>query len=142
MHAVVLQLLTVSSTFACQQLFGDILSDLTSVIPGSLGLLGSAEINGPPTPSSDGRLPIGLYQPVSGSAPDIAGKGIANPVGMFESFSLMCRWSLGLPQVADAIDNAIKRSLEDGLCTRDVGGTLSTQQAGTLLRQWIRESLT
>lgn len=124
-----------------QQLFGDILSDLTSVIPGSLGLLGSAEIDAPPTSSTNGRLPVGVYQPVSGSAPDIAGKGIANPIGMFESFGLMCRWSLGLPEVADAVDGAIKRGLETGQCTRDVGGTLSTQEAGSAMRQWIQESL-
>lgn len=111
------------------------------MIPGSLGLLGSAEIDAPPTSSADGRLPKGMYQPVSGSAPDIAGKGIANPIGMFESFGLMCRWSLGLPEVADAVDSAIKRSLDEGQCTRDVGGTLSTQQAGSQLRQWIQESL-
>ncbi|SPO31339.1 probable LEU2 - beta-isopropyl-malate dehydrogenase [Ustilago trichophora] len=124
-----------------ENLFGDILSDLTSVIPGSLGLLGSAEIDAPPTPSADGRSPVGVYQPVSGSAPDIAGKGIANPIGMFESFGLMCRWSLGLPEVADAVDSAIKRGLETGQCTRDVGGTLSTQEAGSVMRQWIQESL-
>ncbi|SPO48246.1 probable LEU2 - beta-isopropyl-malate dehydrogenase [Moesziomyces antarcticus] len=124
-----------------ENLFGDILSDLASVIPGSLGLLGSAEIDAPPRLSSSGRLPVGVYQPVSGSAPDIAGKGIANPIGMFESFGLMCRWSLGLPEMADAIDAVIKRSLETGQCTRDVGGTLSTQQAGSQMRQWIQESL-
>ncbi|TKY88252.1 hypothetical protein EX895_002962 [Sporisorium graminicola] len=124
-----------------ENLFGDILSDLTSVIPGSLGLLGSAELDAPPTLSRDGRLPVGVYQPVSGSAPDIAGKGIANPIGMFESFGLMCRWSLGLPEPADAIDSAIKKSLETGQCTRDVGGTLSTKEAGSLLRQWIQEAL-
>lgn len=123
------------------KLFGDILSDLASVIPGSLGLLGSAEIDAPPAPSADGRMPLGVYQPVCGSAPDIAGKGLANPIGMFESFGLMCRWSLGLPEIADAIDSAIKRSLEAGQCTRDVGGTLSTQQAGTLLRKLVQESL-
>ncbi|CCF50401.1 putative LEU2 - beta-isopropyl-malate dehydrogenase [Ustilago hordei] len=124
-----------------ENLFGDILSDLTSVIPGSLGLLGSAEIDGPPVVSADGRLPVGVYQPVSGSAPDIAGKGLANPIGMFESFGLMCRWSLGLAEMADAVDSAIKRSLEAGQCTHDVGGTLSTQQAGSQLRQYIQETL-
>ncbi|EST08400.2 Isopropylmalate dehydrogenase-like domain protein [Kalmanozyma brasiliensis GHG001] len=124
-----------------ENLFGDILSDLTSVIPGSLGLLGSAEIDAAPNASADGRMPVGVYQPVSGSAPDIAGKGLANPIGMFESFALMCRWSLGLPQLADAIDAAIKESLESGQCTRDVGGSLSTQQAGALLRQSIQQSL-
>ncbi|KIS66611.1 putative beta-isopropyl-malate dehydrogenase [Mycosarcoma maydis] len=124
-----------------ENLFGDILSDLTSVIPGSLGVLGSAEIDGPPIPSQDFRMPMGVYQPVSGSAPDIAGKGIANPIGMFMSFGLMCRWSLGLPKAADAIDSAIKDCLESGQCTRDVGGTLSTQQAGSALRQSIQEFL-
>lgn len=126
---------------ALAQLFGDILSDLTSVIPGSLGVLGSAEIDGPPIPSQDFRMPMGVYQPVSGSAPDIAGKGIADPIGMFMSFGLMCRWSLGLPKAADAIDSAIKDCLESGQCTRDVGGTLSTQQAGSALRQSIQEFL-
>lgn len=111
------------------------------MIPGSLGVLGSAEIDGPPTPSAQGRLPLGVYQPVSGSAPDIAGKGIANPIGMFESFGLMCRWSLGLPEVSDAIEGAIKHCLESGQCTRDVGGALSTQQAGSVLRKRIQGSL-
>ncbi|GAC95323.1 3-isopropylmalate dehydrogenase [Pseudozyma hubeiensis SY62] len=124
-----------------ENLFGDILSDLASVIPGSLGLLGSAEMDGPPRSHDRDRLPMGVYQPVSGSAPDIAGKGIANPIGMFESFGLMCRWSLGLTEAADAIDSAIKQCLETGQCTSDVGGTLSTQQAGSVLRQLIREAL-
>ncbi|PWZ03875.1 putative LEU2-beta-isopropyl-malate dehydrogenase [Testicularia cyperi] len=124
-----------------ENLFGDILSDLTSVIPGSLGLLGSAEINGAPNAGGDAKLPVGVYQPVSGSAPDIAGKGIANPIGMFESFGLMCRWSFGLTQVADLIDNAIKTSLDQGKCTRDVGGQLSTAQAGEYMRKMVADGL-
>lgn len=84
---------------------------------------------------------MGVYQPVSGSAPDIAGQGIANPIGMFQSFAMMCRWSLGLAKVADSIDAAIKTSLETGQSTRDVGGALTTAQAGGAMRQMVAQTL-
>ncbi|PWN49408.1 putative LEU2-beta-isopropyl-malate dehydrogenase [Violaceomyces palustris] len=126
-----------------ENLFGDILSDLTSVIPGSLGLLGSAELSGAPIfqQGSESPRPKGVYQPVSGSAPDIAGKGIANPIGMFESFAMMCRWSLDLTRVADLIDEAIRTTLDRGECTIDAGGNLSTREAGQAIRRFVQDGL-
>lgn len=84
-------------------MFGDILSDLSSVLPGSLGLLGSASFN------AEG---FGLYEPSGGSAPDIAGKGIANPVGMLLSAALMLRHSFGMLEEAGLLEQSIQRILE------------------------------
>lgn len=91
-------------------LFGDILSDEGAVISGSLGLLPSASIG---TGTS-------LYEPIHGSAPDIAGKGIANPLGTILSGAMMCRYSLELPQVADAIERAVEQVLNDDIRTGDI----------------------
>lgn len=83
--------------------FGDILSDLSSVLPGSLGLLGSASFN---------DHGFGLYEPSGGSAPDIAGRGIANPIGMMLSGAMMLRYSFKLEKEADAIEAAIQKTIE------------------------------
>lgn len=83
--------------------FGDILSDLSSVLPGSLGLLGSASFN---------NQGFGLYEPSGGSAPDIAGRGIANPIGMMLSAAMMLRYSFKLEKEADAIEAAIQKTSE------------------------------
>lgn len=94
-------------------LFGDILSDEASVLAGSLGMLPSASL------SADN---FGLYEPVHGSAPDIAGQGKANPIGMFLSLAMLLRYSLQLEEEAKAIEAAIDAVLADGLCTGDIAG--------------------
>ncbi len=102
-----------------ENMFGDILTDEASVLAGSMGMLPSASI---------GEKGPGLYEPIHGSAPDIAGKGIANPVGTVLSAAMMLRHSLGLPAEAKAIEDAVDRTISDGCRTRDLGGTLSTTQ--------------
>ena len=103
-----------------ENMFGDILSDEASVVTGSLGLLPSASIG-------DGGP--GLFEPVHGSAPDIAGQGIANPLAMFLSAALMLRHGLGRQAEASAVESAVDRALDAGLRTRDLGGTASTAEA-------------
>jgi 3-isopropylmalate dehydrogenase len=103
-----------------ENMFGDILSDEASVVTGSLGLLPSASIG-------DGEP--GLFEPVHGSAPDIAGHGIANPLAMFLSAALMLRHGLGRQAEASAVESAVDRALAEGLRTRDLGGTASTAEA-------------
>jgi 3-isopropylmalate dehydrogenase len=103
-----------------ENMFGDILSDEASVVTGSLGLLPSASIG-------DGGP--GLFEPVHGSAPDIAGQGIANPLAMFLSAALMLRHGLGRESEASAVESAVDRALDEGLRTRDLGGTASTAEA-------------
>jgi len=96
-------------------LFGDILSDLAAVLPGSLGVLPSASLGGD----------VGLFEPVHGSAPDIAGLGVANPTGTLLSAAMMLRFALDAPNAADALETAVKAALADDP-TRDLGGTRGT----------------
>jgi 3-isopropylmalate dehydrogenase len=103
-----------------ENMFGDILSDEASVMTGSLGLLPSASLGG------DGP---GLFEPVHGTAPDIAGQGIANPLAMFLSAALMLRHGLGRQAEAVAVESAVDRALGEGLRTRDLGGNASTAEA-------------
>ena len=107
-------------TILTENMFGDILSDEASVMTGSLGLLPSASIGG------DGP---GLFEPVHGSAPDIAGQGIANPLAMFLSAALMLRHGLGRAEEAAALESAVDCALDDGLRTPDLGGTAGTAEA-------------
>ncbi|PFH62631.1 hypothetical protein XA68_12705 [Ophiocordyceps unilateralis] len=108
-------------------LFGDIISDQVSAIPGSIGLLPSASIGGIP----DGKTRCnGIYEPIHGSAPDISGKGIVNPIGMILSTAMMLRYSLNLPVEADLIEAAVKAALDNGLRTHDLGGKASTTEVG------------
>jgi 3-isopropylmalate dehydrogenase len=104
-----------------ENMFGDILSDEASVITGSLGLLPSASLG-------DGEGP-GLFEPVHGTAPDIAGQGIANPLAMFGSCALMLRHGLGRADEAAALESAVDRALAGGLRTRDLGGDAGTAEA-------------
>lgn len=99
-------------------LFGDILSDQAAMLTGSLGMLPSASLGAPGTP--------GLYEPIHGSAPDIAGKNFANPCGMILSLALAFRHSLGRGDLAVRLEAAVANALEDGARTRDIGGTSST----------------
>jgi 3-isopropylmalate dehydrogenase len=103
-------------------LFGDILSDAAAQLTGSLGMLPSAALGLPGTP--------GLYEPIHGSAPDIAGKGLANPLAAILSFEMALRWSLDRAAQADRLYAAVETALKKGARTRDLGGTLSTVQMG------------
>ena len=103
------------STIVTGNLFGDILSDLAAVIPGSLGVLPSASLGGA----------VGLFEPVHGSAPDIAGQGVANPVGTMLSAAMMLRHGLGEADAADAVEKAVQRALSEDP-TKDLGGSRGT----------------
>lgn len=102
-----------------ENMFGDILTDEASVLAGSMGMLPSASLS---------ETGIGLYEPIHGSAPDIAGQGIANPIGTILSAALMLRYSLKLEQEALAIEGAVDATITNGARTADLGGTLTTRQ--------------
>jgi 3-isopropylmalate dehydrogenase len=114
-----------------ENLFGDILSDEAGVLAGSLGLLPSASLGEGP----------GLFEPVHGSAPDIAGRGIANPIGAIASGALLLRYGLDLPEAADGVDQAIAAVLAAGARTEDIAGpgerTLSTGEVGAEIARLV-----
>ncbi len=110
-------------TILTENMFGDILSDEAAMLTGSIGMLPSASLGG-----ADGSGP-GLFEPVHGSAPDIAGQGIANPLAMFLSAAMMLRHGLALESEAAAVESAVEGALEDGLRTPDLGGSAGTAQA-------------
>ena len=125
-----------------ENMFGDILSDEAAMITGSIGLLPSASVgNGHPTasptasPTARPTAPPtastnpGLFEPVHGSAPDIAGTGKANPLAMFLSAAMMLRHGLGLPVQATAVESAVEKALDGGLRTPDLGGVDGTAEA-------------
>jgi tartrate dehydrogenase/decarboxylase/D-malate dehydrogenase len=103
-------------------LFADILSDLGSALAGSLGIAASANLN------PEGRHPS-MFEPVHGSAPDIVGKGIANPIGAIASAAMMLD-HLGLKAEAERVERAIEATTGAGFLTRDVGGTSTTREVG------------
>jgi 3-isopropylmalate dehydrogenase len=106
-------------TLVTENTFGDILSDEAAILAGSMGMLPSASLG-------DGRR--GLYEPVHGTAPDIAGQGIANPLGAILSAALLLRHSLGLEAEALSIENAVEAVLEAGCRPPDLGGRLTTAE--------------
>jgi 3-isopropylmalate dehydrogenase len=110
-----------------ENMFGDILSDEAAMLTGSLGMLPSASLGEGGT-VADGGGP-GVFEPVHGSAPDIAGRGVANPLAMFLSAALMLRHGFGMEPEAAAIESAVDRALADGLRTADLGGDATTAQA-------------
>ncbi len=117
-----------------ENLFGDILSDEAAVITGSLGMLGSATIGGD----------VGLYEPVHGSAPDIAGLGVANPFGAIASAAMLLRYSAGLEREAADIEEAIQFVLNAGYRTRDIstdgtGHLATTSEVGELVTEAVAE---
>lgn len=103
----------------CSNLFGDILSDICAMITGSMGLLPSASLN---------ESGFGMYEPAGGTAPDIAGKGIANPIAQILSAALLLRYSLNQNEAATAIEDAVAKALDEGNFTRDL---LTAEQADT-----------
>jgi len=119
-----------------ENLFGDILSDEAAVLTGSLGMLASATIGGE----------VGLYEPVHGSAPDIAGRGIANPLGAIASAAMMLRYSGNNETAARAIENAIRAALDAGYRTADIAGAggsrvISTSEMGDAVLHFAIESV-
>jgi 3-isopropylmalate dehydrogenase len=118
-------------TILTENMFGDILSDEAAMLTGSIGMLPSASLGGDggsPGGAADGGGP-GLFEPVHGSAPDIAGQGIANPLAMFLSAAMMLRHGLGLEREAAAVESAVEGALDAGLRTPDLGGSATTAQA-------------
>ena len=113
---------------ATGNLFGDILSDEASMITGSIGMLPSASI---------GNTKLGMYEPIHGSAPDIAGKGIANPIATILSCAMMLRYSFGLAEEADCVEAAVEKALNDGHRTADIAKkgekVLSTSEMGEVI---------
>ena len=112
-------------------IFGDILSDEASMLSGSIGLLPSASVG----------AKIGVYEPIHGSAPDIAGQGIANPIATIASASMMLRFALGETKAADRIDAAIKQTLKEGYRTQDLAGfdakeVCSTSEIGDIIANY------
>jgi 3-isopropylmalate dehydrogenase len=101
-------------------LFGDVLSDEAAQLTGSLGMLPSAALGDPGKP--------GLYEPIHGSAPDIAGKQLANPLAAILSFEMALRWSLERPDLADRLSKAVAAALEGGARTCDLGGSMTTSE--------------
>jgi 3-isopropylmalate dehydrogenase len=119
-----------------ENMFGDILSDQAGGIVGSLGLLASASIGGP----------VGIYEPVHGSAPDIAGKGVANPLGAILSVALMLRHSFNLPKEAECVEAGVTSILMGGFRTRDLARpgerTVSTEEMGAQIAEFVRLAAT
>ena len=115
-----------------ENMFGDILSDEASMVTGSIGMLASASLN---------ETKFGLYEPSGGSAPDIAGKGIANPIATILSAAMMLRFSFDLDKEADAIENAVEKVLKEGYRTIDImseGKTqVGTEKMGDLIAGYI-----
>lgn len=112
-----------------ENLFGDILSDEAAMLPGSMGMLPSASLGAPGEP--------GIFEPVHGSAPDIAGQGKANPYATILSSAMMFRYSLGRPDVAEAIEQGVSVALEAHFLTPDIGGTKTTEEVTKAVSRWV-----
>jgi 3-isopropylmalate dehydrogenase len=112
-----------------ENLFGDILSDEAAMLPGSMGMLPSASLGEPGSP--------GIFEPVHGSAPDIAGEGKANPYATILSAAMMFRHSLGRPDVAEAIEQGVSVALETHFLTPDVGGKKTTEEVTKAVSRWV-----
>jgi len=119
-------------------LFGDLLSDLASMLPGSLGMLPSASLG---ARDSSGRQPA-LYEPIHGSAPDIAGKGLANPLAMILSYGMMLRYSFDMGAHADLLEQAVKNVLKAGVRTADIVEKGQTAVSTTAMGEAVVKELT
>lgn len=113
-----------------ENMFGDILTDEAAMLCGSMGVIPSASL---------GAGTLGLFEPIHGSAPDIAGQGKANPLAMILSAGWMLRSCFGLGTEADAIDAAVDKALNEKQCTADVGGTLTTQEVGAKIADYVAQ---
>lgn len=117
----------------CSNLFGDILSDECAMITGSMGMLPSASMN---------EQAFGLFEPAGGSAPDIAGKNIANPIAQILSAALLLRYSLGADDAANAVEQAVNKALEAGHRTGDLANgqqALGTSEMGDIIARFVKE---
>ena len=114
-------------------LFGDILSDIGSMLTGSIGMLPSASLD------QDSK---GLYEPVHGTAPDIAGKGVVNPIATILSVAMMFKYTFELKQVSSEIELAVKQALSNGYATQDIAQSnskiLSTEEMGSLISDYVQ----
>ena len=124
-----------------ENLFGDILSDCAAMVIGSIGMLPSASMS---AENAEGRRHA-LYEPIHGSAPDIAGRGIANPLGSILSFAMCLRYTLNLPQEADRLEAAVERVVAAGIRTADIAGiggaAVSTAEMGSAVLHELSDSL-
>ena len=113
-------------------LFGDILSDIGSMLTGSIGMLPSASLD---------HKSKGLYEPVRGTAPDIAGKGVVNPIATILSVAMMFKYTFELNQVSEKIELAVKKALLHGYATQDIAQSnskiLSTEEMGSLISKYV-----
>ena len=125
-------------TIVTENTFGDILSDEAAILAGSMGMLPSASLG---SLAGAGVGPIGLYEPVHGTAPDIAGQGIANPIAAILSSAMLLRYSLNMVREADRVEAAVRRVLEQGHRTKDIAGpkdtALGTKAMGDLIVQHV-----
>ena len=112
-----------------ENLFGDILSDEAAMLPGSMGMLPSASLGSPGSP--------GIFEPVHGSAPDIAGEGSANPYATILSAAMMFRHTLGRPDVAEAIEQGVSVALEAHFLTADLDGKKTTEEVTSAVKRWV-----
>jgi 3-isopropylmalate dehydrogenase len=119
-------------------LFGDIITDEASMIPGSLGLLPSASLMDIP---EAGKRVNGIYEPIHGSAPDIAGQGIVNPVAAILSVSMLLKYSLCRPDIAEKVDKAVKQVIDNKIRTKDIGGSSTTTEVGDAVAKALGELL-
>jgi len=122
-----------------ENMFGDIITDEASVIPGSLGLLPSASLTGIPEKGKGGAN--GIYEPIHGSAPDIAGQGIVNPIAAILSAGMLIKYSFGMDKEAQLIEDAVRRVLDSGLRTKDLGGSASTKETGDAIAAELEKLL-
>lgn len=129
-----MKLITAPASFdviVTENMFGDILTDEASVLAGSMGMLPSASL---------GESGVGLFEPIHGSAPDIAGKGIANPVGTILSSAMLLRYSLKLEFEAEALEKAVDEVIKSGARSADLGGKLTTRQMADEIIKRIEEN--
>ncbi|RJP49627.1 MAG: 3-isopropylmalate dehydrogenase [Anaerolineaceae bacterium] len=137
-----MKLITAPASFdvvVTENMFGDILTDEASVLAGSMGMLPSAGL-GEAGSRSDGEARMGLYEPIHGSAPDIAGRGVANPIGTILSAAMMLRHSFKLESEACSIESAVEQTVTGGARTADLGGKLTTRQMTDEIIKRIEES--
>jgi len=122
-----------------ENMFGDIITDEASVIPGSLGLLPSASLSAIPEKGKGGAR--GIFEPIHGSAPDIAGKGIVNPIAAILSAGMMIKYSFGMEREAKLIEDAVRHVLDRGLRTKDLGGNATTVETGDAIAKELEKLL-
>ena len=120
-----------------ENMFGDIITDEASVIPGSLGLLPSASLTGIPEKGKGGAH--GIYEPIHGSAPDIAGKGIVNPIAAILSAAMLLKYSFNMEKEAQLIEDAVRNVLDSGLRTKDLGGSAGTVETGDAIAKELEK---